>query len=530
MKATKEEIIRLVLPTEDEIEKKTDRKHYRYRDRLKAYALFVSMVALLVLIVVMFRSGNHGDGFGTSFLLKGSPKCQFCDQSQPKFYDDKSYTISIKGASTNASTSTNADDDADAGLDHSVYEDIVVTPMTVTYDYDLYDGQIIFTDPLTETIPNVDFDYAIVGVTSVKHINRDTNEPVSLDEVYLHHIVMPPLNMIGAEVLANDKDTPYVKYPDGYALHVIAEDTPRIHVNAHMLSNKNLAPVQGSLSRAHKECNECYYAPGKGSDCTPEFSGKFACCGDSIACTTGGEQCACATTTEADRSTTTKYRMEFTFLTSLDISKFKRVDHWTFTAPACSVNLNGDSVFKEEPSDNFCFGQSKGTVLDSGGGSLFHQVSEDNVNPYVKTKINVVAPTGGKIVWAQAHLHTGGINATLLLNGVVQCTADSVYGTNSDVATNARNEQNHLINIGTCYDEVGETGIRFEEGDIFTTESFYYGGTDDKRMDGADSAGEHKNVMSYFSLNVDFDGDTKLFTQKRSSIAFWNNLALNAGL
>lgn len=222
--------------------------------------------------------------------------------------------------------------------------------------------------------------------------------------------------------------------------------------------------------------------------------------------------------------------MEFSFLTSLDISKFKRVDHWTFTAPACSVNLNGDSVFKEEPPDNFCFGQSKGTVLDSGGGSLFHQVSEDNVNPYVKTKINVVAPTGGKIVWAQAHLHTGGINATLLLNGVVQCTADSVYGTNSDVATNARNEQNHLINIGTCYDEVGETGIRFEEGDIFTTESFYYGGTDDKRMDGVDSAGEHKNVMSYFGLNVDFDGDTKLLTQKRSSIAFWNNFALNAGL
>merc|ERR1711865_669498 len=122
----------------------------------------------------------------------------------------------------------------------------------------------------------------------------------------------------------------------------------------------------------------------------------------------------------------------------------------------------------------------------------------------------------------------GGINATLLLNGVAQCTATTVYGTNSNLATNAQNEQNHLIRIGSYYNEVGETGIRFEEGDVFTTESFYYGGTDDKRMDEVGAAGEHKNVMSYFGIGVDFDGDTKFVTEKRSSADFFNNFVLIA--
>ena len=197
-------------------------------------------------------------------------------------------------------------------------------------------------------------------------------------------------------------------------------------------------------------------------------------------------------------------------------------------APACSVNLNGDSVFKEEAPDNACFGQTKGLTLGIGGGSTLHSVPEDNSNLYLKTKINVVAPTGGKIVQAQANLHTGGINATLFLNGVAQCTATTVYGTNSNIVTNAQNKQNHLIKIGSCYNEVGETGIRFEKGDVFTTESFYYGGTDDKRMDEVNTAGEHKNVMSYFGIGVDFDGDTKFVTDTGSSVGFANNFVLIA--
>eukprot|EP00751_Fragilariopsis_kerguelensis_P027324 CAMPEP_0170865312 /NCGR_PEP_ID=MMETSP0734-20130129/21181_1 /TAXON_ID=186038 /ORGANISM="Fragilariopsis kerguelensis, Strain L26-C5" /LENGTH=153 /DNA_ID=CAMNT_0011241453 /DNA_START=347 /DNA_END=805 /DNA_ORIENTATION=+ len=146
---------------------------------------------------------------------------------------------------------------------------IVITPMTITYDYDLYDGQNIFTMKETEYFPNVDFDYAIVEVSRARNINRDTNKPVSLDEVYLHHLTTSIGVGLGAEMLASrEKDTPLVKYPKGYAQHIIVEENPHINVNAHLLSNKNLTPIKGSVSRAHKECNECYYAPGKGSDCT----------------------------------------------------------------------------------------------------------------------------------------------------------------------------------------------------------------------------------------------------------------------
>lgn len=320
---------------------------------------------------------------------------------------------------------------------------------------------------------------------------------------------------------------PVMRFPDGYALHVRVNEMPYIKTNAHLLSNKDLAPIDGSLARAHKECNECYYAPGKGSDCTLEVAGTFACCGDSFACTVGGEQCACATNGNTNISQTTKYQLQVDFLISRDIEKFKRVDYWQFAAPACAVNLNGHAVFEKYPADNYCFNDTHS--LYDGGGSLFHQIIEDDINPYVKTKISVVAPAGGNIVFAQGHFHTGGINATLLLDGDVICSAGAVYGTDSNEATNARNEQNHLVLIESCYTEIGQTGVRFDAGAVLTTESFYYGGTDDERFVGIGAAGEHKNVMSMFGVGVVFDGDADYLTKKRTSFAHWNNFVPIAG-
>jgi len=529
MNGTKEESTRLVvLPTKAkkigyvEIDKENnhgghdDNQQQQQVNIWKAIAL-VSMV-LLVNLVVITNPGNLSSP--TQWMLlrnRNSPKCQFCDQSPPEVHYDKSYTIinGVVGLGQGLD-GVNNDDDG-----------IIVTPMTITYEYELYDGQNIFTNGMTELIPNLDFDYAVLSLSAARNINRETNEPVSLDEVYLHHFTFLPLNMVGAEVLTRDETMPYMRFPDGYALHVIVDETPHIKTNAHLLSNKDLAPISGSLSRAHKECNECFYAPGKGSDCTPEVSGTFRCCGDSFACTVGGEQCACATNAETDISQTTKYRIEVDLLISKDVNKFKRIDQWTLAAPACAVNLNGDAVFEEYPPDNYCFNNTDSLVF--GDGSLFHSVPEDDVNPYLKTKINVLAPAGGSIFWAQSHLHSGGINGTLLLNGEVICTAGTVYGTDSNKATNARNEQNHVIQVEPCYSEIGERGIRFEQGDVFTTESFYYGGTDDERMDGIDAAGEHKNVMSMFGLGVVFDGDADYITEKRTSFNLWNNFVHIAG-
>jgi len=484
-------------------------------------------VALLVGFVtgtVTSRSMNW------NFKKTKTLTCLFCDQSPPELHHDRSYTIELPNTNTN-----NSNDEPTLAR---------VTPMTISYDYELYDGENIFTFPKKELIPNLEFDYAILALGSARNINRDTGADVSLDEVYLHHVTLAPINMIGAEVLSSDDETdPYMRLPEGYALHVLAAERPHLGINAHLLSNKNLAPIEGSVERAHKECNECYYAPGKGSHCTPEVSGTFYCCGDSLACTVGGEDCACTTTTTTTSSnrnrnrSKTKYRIELDFLVSRDIHKFQRVDQWNFAAPHCSINLKGDAVLEDYAPDNFCaknngtttYIKSLASTLFDGGGSLFHQVPENNEEPYLRTTVNVLAPSGGQLVWAQSHLHTGGVNATLYQNGKILCSTDAVYGTNPDASSNARDEQNHLVRISSCYDQI-QNGIRFEAGDVFTTESYYYGGVDDARFKGDKAAGEHKNVMTMFFTGVVLDGNSKYLTEERTSFNLWNDFVHVAGL
>ena len=160
------------------------------------------------------------------------------------------------------------DDDNNSDESVPLTTSVEVTPMTFTYNYELHNGQLLFTDPRSELIPNLQFDYAVLGLMSVQNINRETLENVSLDEVYVHHIVFPPLGMLGAEVLTAD---PLV-YPKGYGYHVIAEEKPNIVINAHLLSNKDLKPINGSLPLARKLCNECYYAPVR-SLCRYKVSG-----------------------------------------------------------------------------------------------------------------------------------------------------------------------------------------------------------------------------------------------------------------
>lgn len=405
---------------------------------------------------------------------------------------------------------------------------VEVTPMTFTYNYELHNGQLLFTDPRSELIPNLQFDYAVLGMMKVRNINRETLENVSLDEVYVHHLTFMPVGMLGAEVLTAD---PHV-YPKGYGYHVITKENPNIVINAHLLSNKDLKPINGSLPLARKLCNECYYAPGKGSDCTPEVSGTFKCCGDSESCTSDEESCLCATNSEYNKHETTKYQIQVDMLITRDIDKIKRVDSWALAAPECRVNLKGEAVFETYKPDSFCYNNTLSTF--TGDNSLFHHIElqEDNENPYVKTMVSSVAPSSGLIVLANSHMHTGGVNATLMINGIPLCSTGTIYGTDSNTKTNARNEQNHLIHIESCHhaDFYKKGGHRFKAGDIFTMESFYHGGNNDARFIGDGAAGEHKNVMSFFTTNVVFDGDAPYMSKKRTSFNAFGNIIHTLGL
>ena len=114
----------------------------------------------------------------------------FCHlQSQPTLYEDQSYSMLVQNNKHHAMHDRvgNSNKDEDTAT---------VTPMTITYNYELYDGQLLFTDAESELIPNLDFDYAIVGMNGIRNINRDTGKLVSLDEVYFHHFTFFPLNMV----------------------------------------------------------------------------------------------------------------------------------------------------------------------------------------------------------------------------------------------------------------------------------------------------------------------------------------------
>mmetsp|Transcript_19615 Transcript_19615/g.40361 ORF Transcript_19615/g.40361 Transcript_19615/m.40361 type:complete len:584 (+) Transcript_19615:17-1768(+) len=512
-------------------------KRYGYYDESSNPSLATSTVyrfwkiaGIAALVGFFFFAGTSCQSSPKAF---DNRSCRFCDQSPPKLHHDKSYTIQ------RLTNNGNGD------------EPIVVTPMTVSYDYELRDGELLFTSARHELIPNLGYDYAVLGVGAVRNVYRGTKHEVSLDEVYVHHFTLFPFTMMGAEALARDNvDDPYMRLPEGYALHVTDDENPHLRTNAHLISNKNLVPIEGSTERAHKECNECYYAPGKGADCTPEVSGTFLCCGDSPSCTTGDLLCACpiTTTTTHTRSkpTTTKYTIEVDILVSRDIDKFQRVEQWNFAAPKCSVNVFGDSVLEDYPSDHYCAKvnllskpptkkPSKKSmpveveVLSTGDGALFHQVYENNQEPYLRTAVSVLAPVGGKLVWAQSHLHTGGVNATLYKNGVPICITEALHGTSAVPSSNARNEQNHLVRITSCYDQIS-SGIRFESGDVFTTESYYYAGTDDSRFSNNLAAGEHKNAMSMFFTTVVMDGDSHFLTEDRTSFNLWNDFVHMAGI
>ena len=125
MFATKDEIIRLVEKRGAYAEIKEDTKHYRIQNqRSRAYVLIcASIVVCTAIIGLGLNNRSTITGRLTKSLKGSSPKCLFCSQNPPKLHHDQSYTIN------------NVNNGAPA----------VVIPMTITYEYDLYDGQNIFT-------------------------------------------------------------------------------------------------------------------------------------------------------------------------------------------------------------------------------------------------------------------------------------------------------------------------------------------------------------------------------------------------
>lgn len=392
-------------------------------------------------------------------------------------------------------------------------------------DISLYDGQNMFTNPGTTNMLGLPQDFSILKQTSFEFKHRESGTAVSLDEVYFHHITILPLSMMGAEALSRTEDDPFFEFQPGFAFFINATELPRLSVNAHLLSQKNLKPIKGSDYQARKACNECTYSPTKGNDCTPELSGTFKCCGDSDYCRAGGD-CYCETVQPLNKTSLTAYTAELELLVSYETEKFIKVDQLAFAAPKC---VSYRSALEEYSANDFCAslkpGDPDAPILS---GSFFHQVYENATHPMVKTVGRWLLEHGGRLVWAQPHLHTGGVNATFRLNGQVVCSSSTVYGTDPNATNNARNEYGHLIKIPNCMDKTSHPqGLRFEADDVLEIETIYNVDPKDSRLPHG-TGGTHTNVMSMLFTAIVLDSSQRAHLEQvvpyaYSSFSRWDN-------
>ena len=101
-------------------------------------------------------------------------------------------------------------------------------------------------------------------------------------------------------------------FPPGFG-YVVPSRT-RWGANISLLRTEGLAG--DNPHRAAKECNECYWAPGKGHECTPEKNGTFQCCGE------GRDAAAtmrCATV--ADPPAARSYQLRYTLNYTAEVSR-----------------------------------------------------------------------------------------------------------------------------------------------------------------------------------------------------------------
>jgi len=99
----------------------------------------------------------------------------------------------------------------------------------------------------------------------------------------------------------------------------------------HLLHTEGLAG--DNPHKAAKECNECYYAEGKGDECTPKQNGTFQCCGETDY---DGTQGYCPV---AKDKTTSKnaYALRYVVNYTRDVDTIKPLKLGVLTTPNCAT-------------------------------------------------------------------------------------------------------------------------------------------------------------------------------------------------
>nr|XP_048332940.1 uncharacterized protein LOC125423292 [Ziziphus jujuba var. spinosa] len=112
--------------------------------------------------------------------------------------------------------------------------------------------------------------------------------------------------------------------------------------------------------------------------------------------------------------------------------------------------------------------------------------SGSNGNTCADTKrTSLSVPSGGYVVYAVAHQHTGGIGSTLYRqDGQTICSSLPIYGDGNEVG----NEAGYIVGMSTCYPQPGS--IKINDGETLILESIY------------NSTISHTGVMGLFYILV----------------------------
>lgn len=323
-------------------------------------------------------------------------------------------------------------------------------------------GQVVFTNPSQTPLAMPDGAYSILGFHG--EVVDQYNQSVPLSTVYDHHWIAEDLHHknylcpggpnyvfgIGAE----SRGSP-VRLPAGHGYHVTAGDL--WGGNIHLLHTQDLkVPAGGDKWTAIKECNECYYAPNKGPECTPAANGTFQCCGDK--CYDGSCSCPTAGTMPQTPST---YYLRYTVTYTKQVASVKNTALGVWTTPNCAA---------------------------------FYSIQRNDEQPEHLSSTEFTLQADGELVMAVGHQHVGALNISLFYNDEFVCASYPTYGSEEGVAGN---EKGFLTKMSTCYDQDQAGGpLKLSQGDKVRLDSWYWVGSEDSRIEPL-PAGSHLNVMGY---------------------------------
>ncbi|KAK2437600.1 stress up-regulated Nod 19 protein [Trifolium repens] len=339
---------------------------------------------------------------------------------------------------------------------------------------------------------DIDFPRGHIAIKSFDaEVVDEAGNPVPLHETYLHHwlvvryhqskanlpsdivfirnsgicqeTVLPQYFGLGSETRGTATDIPD---PFGIEIGNPAEIPEGFEekwmVNVHAIDTRGAEDKSG--------CTECkcdlynVTVDAHGRSIRPDYKGGLLCCYDDT-------QCKLKEGFEGPkRSLYLKYTIKWVdwddFIVPVKIYIFDVSD---------TLKLSDDS--KGTNSNHNCKNEYQVESCSTGK-------KEENGCVHVK-RTNLPLQTGGYVIYAVAHQHSGGIGATLYgQDGRVICSSKPTYGNGNEVG----NEAGYIVGMSTCYPQPGS--INIIDGETLTLESIY------------NNTKEHAGVMGLFYLLV----------------------------